>query len=81
MLPKVRTETARKSFYFIGSKLFNDVPNELRDINSVMIFKIRILEFCRSQAFYIFLKLVAVFRLLISFIYLFIYLFILQGPY
>ena len=30
MLPKVRTETARKSFYFNGSKLFNDIPDELK---------------------------------------------------
>lgn len=51
MLPKVRTETAGKSFYFNGSKLFNDIPNELKDLNSLMIFKTRILEFYRSQAF------------------------------
>ena len=25
LLPKVRTETARKSFYFNGSKLFNNI--------------------------------------------------------
>ena len=36
MLPKVRTETTRKSFN--GSKRFNDISNELEDIN-------------RSQAF------------------------------
>ena len=40
MLPKERTETVRKSFYCNGSKLFNDIPNELKDINSVMIFKL-----------------------------------------
>ena len=34
-----------------GSKLFNDIPNEMKDLNSVMIFKTRILEFCISQAF------------------------------
>ena len=51
MFPKVRTETARKSFYFNGSKLFNDIPNELKDINLVMIFKTRILELYRSQTF------------------------------
>ena len=33
MLPKVRIKTARKSFYFNGSKLFNDIPNELKDLN------------------------------------------------
>ena len=51
MLPKVRTKTARKSFYFNGSKLFNDIPNEMKYHNSVMIFKTRILEFYRLQAF------------------------------
>ena len=51
MLPKVKIETARKSFYYNGSKIFNDIPNELKDLNSVMIFKTRILEFYRSQAF------------------------------
>ena len=73
MLPKVRTETARKSFYFKGSKLFNDTVNSLltdtsirrtplmKDLNSVMIFKTRILKFYRSQAFQLLLKLVAVF--------------------
>ena len=51
MLPKVRTETARKSFYFNGSKIFNDIPNEMKDLNSVMIFKTRILELYRFQSF------------------------------
>ena len=51
MLPKVRNETARKSFYFKGSKLFNDIPNEMKDLNSFMIFKTGIVEFYRSQAF------------------------------
>ena len=51
MLPKVRTETARKSSYFNGSKLFNDILNEMKDLNSVMIFKTHILEFYRSQTF------------------------------
>ena len=38
-------------FCLKGSKLFNDIPNEMKDLNSVMIFKTRILEFYRSQAF------------------------------
>ena len=49
MLPKVRTETAKKSFKYNGSEPFNDIPNELKDLNSV-IFKTRILKFYRSQA-------------------------------
>ena len=46
----------------------------MKDLNSVMIFKTRILEFYRSQAFYLLLKLVAVFRFLGSFLFS-------QGPY
>lgn len=62
MPPEVRTETVSlgKSFYFNGSKLFNNIPNKMKDLNSVMIFKTRILEFYRSQAFKLLLKLVAV---------------------
>lgn len=74
MLPKVRTETVRKSCYFKGSKLFNDIPNEMKDLNSIMIFKTCILEFYRSQASKLLLNLVAVFRL-------FKVLLPLQGPY
>ena len=44
LLPKVRTETARKSFYFNGSKLFNNISSEMKDSKSVAIFKTRILE-------------------------------------
>ena len=44
LLPKVRTETARKSFYFNGSKLFNSIAGEVKDSKSVVIFKTRILE-------------------------------------
>ena len=51
LLPKVRTETTRKSFYFNGSKLFNNIASETKDSKSVVIFKTRILELCRSKDF------------------------------
>ena len=74
----MRSETARKSFYFNESKLFNDIPNEMKDLNSVMVFKPRILEFYRSKAFLeLFLKLEAVY-MLFRFFRLFSFL---QGPY
>ena len=63
MLLKVSSNTARNFFYFKGSRLFNDIPNEWKDINSVKICKTRISEFYRSQAFLLFLELVAVLRL------------------
>ena len=51
LLPKVRSETARKSFYFNGSKLFNNIASEMKDTKSVLIFKTRILELYRSKVF------------------------------
>ena len=46
----------------------------MTEFNSVMIFKTRILEFYRSQAFYLLLKLVTVFRLFSFFFWLILYL-------
>ena len=51
LLTKVRTETARKSFYFNGSKLFNNIASKMKDSKSVVIFKTRILELYRSKVF------------------------------
>ena len=51
LLPKVRTETARKSFYFNGSKLLNSIASEVKDAKSVVIFKTRFLELYRSKVF------------------------------
>ena len=51
LLPKVRTETARKSFYFNGSELFNNIASEMKDSKSVVIFKTLILELYRSKFF------------------------------
>ena len=34
-----------------GSKLFNNIPTEMKEYNSVVIFKNRILEFYRSSVF------------------------------
>ena len=33
LLPKIRTENGRKSFHFIGGKLFNMLPLEGRNLN------------------------------------------------
>ena len=51
LLPKLRTEMARKSFYFNGSKLFNNIASEMKDSKSVVIFKTHILELYRSKVF------------------------------
>ena len=68
----MRTETARKSFYFTGSKLFNYIPNELKDINSVMIFRTLIFRILYHKLFKYFIvggRFFWLFRLF------------LQGPY
>ena len=44
-------ETARKAFYLNGSTLFNNIPSEMKEYNSVVIFKNRIFEFYRSSVF------------------------------
>ena len=63
MLPTVRTEMARKSFYFNESKLFNNIASEMKDSKSVVILKLvfwnyidqkffgYLLSFCISLAF------------------------------
>ena len=56
LLPKVITETARKSFYFNGSKLSNNIASEMKDFKSVVIFKTRILELHRSKVFSLLVK-------------------------
>ena len=38
LLPKVRTETARKSSQFNESKLFNNIASKIKDSKSVVIF-------------------------------------------
>ena len=39
LLPKVRTEAGRKSFLFQGSKLYNKLPDALKQEQSIMNFK------------------------------------------
>ena len=56
LLSKVRTERARKSFYFNGSDLFNNIVSEMKDSKAVVIFKTRILELYRSKVFQLLVK-------------------------
>ena len=41
-LPKVRLEFARKSFYYMGAKLYNDLPKECRQEDNFSTFKRKI---------------------------------------
>ena len=39
LIPKVRTETGRKTFSFQGAKVFNNLPNNLQTETSLLRFK------------------------------------------
>ena len=39
VIPKVRTETGRKTFSFQGAKVFNNLPNNLQTETSLLRFK------------------------------------------
>ena len=41
-LPKVKSENGRKSFEFSGAKLFNNLPTDLCNEQSLVIFKNRL---------------------------------------
>ena len=38
-LPRIRTEYARKAFYYIGAKLFNSLPLKARSLQNTCEFK------------------------------------------
>ena len=37
-IPRVRTESGKKAFWFQGPKLYNELPSSLRQIDSFLIF-------------------------------------------
>ena len=43
-LPAIRTEYARKSFYFMGAKIYNELPIELRRIENNQDFENKVTE-------------------------------------
>ena len=44
-LPLLRTEAARRSFWFQGPHCYNDLPLEIRSLNSFVLFKSRLKEY------------------------------------
>ena len=44
-LPLLRTETARRSFWFQGPRCYNELPLEIRFLNSFVLFKSRLKEY------------------------------------
>ena len=47
-LPLLRTETARKSFWFQGPRCYNELPLEIRSLNSIILFRSRLKEYYDS---------------------------------
>lgn len=43
-LPLVKTETAKKSLYFQGPHCFNELPRDIRSLESIVIFKSKLRE-------------------------------------
>ena len=44
ILPKVRTEAAKKSLFYLGGKEYNDLPDILKECKTLTIFKQTLLE-------------------------------------
>ena len=47
LLPQVRSEAGRKTFAFQGAKMFNKVPNRLKNETSILKFK----SYCKDFNF------------------------------
>ena len=43
-VPRVRTEAAKKSFWFQGPSCFNELPIDIRSLDSIVVFKHRLKE-------------------------------------
>ena len=44
-IPRVRTEAGKKAFWFQGTKLYNELPSSLRQLDSFLIFKQSLKQF------------------------------------
>ena len=47
-VPMVKTETLKKSMFYYGTKLFNNLPKDIKEVNSLLIFKSKLRDFYRS---------------------------------
>ena len=47
-LPAIKLESSRKSFYFNGAKSFNDLPINLREIESRSQFRSKLNEYFKN---------------------------------
>ena len=44
-LPLLRTEAARKSFFYQGPRCYNDLPMKIRSLNSIVLFRSSLKEY------------------------------------
>lgn len=50
-LPRVKTEAARKAFYFNGARTFNDLPIHVKESNSIVLFKNQTMNYYTDMSF------------------------------
>ena len=48
-VPRPRIEITRKSFSYQGAKVWNDIPNNIRDVESISIFKKQLRNYLLGQ--------------------------------
>ena len=48
-VPRPRLEITRKSFSYQGAKVWNDIPNNIRDAESISIFKKQLRNYLLGQ--------------------------------
>ena len=48
-IPKLRLELSKKSFSYVGAKVWNDIPNDIRNAESTHPFKHKMKSYLLSQ--------------------------------
>lgn len=47
-LPKVRTEFAKKTLEYVGYKMYNELPTEIKDCENIVKFKEKLFLYCKN---------------------------------
>ena len=68
LIPKVRTESAKKGTFYSGAQAFNDLPPHLKEVDSKVIFKTQLsdnnfLEFWLNVWIFFYLLILVIFFL------------------
>ena len=68
LIPKVRTESAKKGTFYSGAQAFNDLPPHLKEVDSIVIFKTQLnnnnfLEFWLNVWIFFYLLILVIFFL------------------